>query len=233
LAAVVETPSEDDGATEMLLRGVDEIRAQGDDDTLEHLRRLAPPDARFLPYRSRFSVAISGDPGCDELRGLVEDLFIWEQQGCLSPQVLFVPQAKAASLADHLLAAAEELATTWDRAPCNRHVGQRLWHQLTGEAEGDDVTFSSSPQMTLAVTNRVRPEWFGTPGFLQICPLERPEMAAELLGGLESRLSSVARSSDATVPTRLRPERIVRFGQLQSPELDWPQDGHDRFRPPR
>jgi Acyl-CoA reductase (LuxC) len=75
----------------------------GSNDTVEKLRRKVPPHKRFLSYGHKISFAYIGkealtpDLYYDTIKKLAEDVSIYDQQSCLSPQTIYVEEGGAIS----------------------------------------------------------------------------------------------------------------------------------------
>ena len=243
-AAVVETASDDDSETEFLFSQATLIAAQGSDATLDRLKKWVPPGVPFVEYGPRLSFGIVPaeiDLSDEESAAFVEDIFIWEQMGCRSPQLLFFldpSPARLATAVDRLQTAAGKLAKRWRRNAIPRNLGQVVWRQLENEFDPVDVNrFHMHPQLTAAVMKRPEPRWFSTPGFLQLIGVKTFGEVRSFLKPFSKMLGSCALPHSAfntstfrDVRERLSVEEVSPFGRLQSPPFTWRQNGHDRLR---
>ncbi len=212
--AIVETPSYNDIDTKELFRGATKIVAQGDDETLAHLMTLAPANAEFVAQGPKLSAALIDlrlRPTPNEIDGLVQDVFIWEQQGCLSPQILFLIGDQIDPFIESLLWIADRRGTNWNRSPSRRFLGRIRWQELTS-----DETFFAGEQLTIATVKTPNAEWFATPGFIQLIQISSPDEISRFLAPFESQLGSLA--TNAKIPA-LGFESIVDLGKLQSPKF--------------
>jgi hypothetical protein len=100
-----------------LFEEADCVAASGTDETLSDIRRRLPLRKRFIAYGHRVSFAfiagrmLTGLSTPKLVRRAADDVVAWNQQGCLSPHVIFVerggatsPEAFAESLATELAA---------------------------------------------------------------------------------------------------------------------------------
>ncbi|OGR89314.1 MAG: hypothetical protein A2992_02820 [Elusimicrobia bacterium RIFCSPLOWO2_01_FULL_59_12] len=81
---------------EDLLRRYPAVVAYGSDATLTALRALAPPETHFIGYGHKISVAVlwkealAPEHVSDVLGRLEKDAAVFDLQGCLSPQILYL-----------------------------------------------------------------------------------------------------------------------------------------------
>jgi hypothetical protein len=225
--AIVHTSSSDDSATRSLLQGANWIFAQGDDETLEHILSFSPSSAVFLPYGSGFSAAyVPNSTTTAWMRGVAEDLFIWEQQGCLSPQVIF--GSSETLLIQEFLATTDEVAKRWNRTKKPKSSALVRWHRLESEARQLSTMFYEREHVTVAVVDRIEPKWFSTPGFVQWVPAQNENEVFDKLGPLEKKLSSIA-APEGSLRSLRDTVRRCGYGGLQRPDLFWRQNGIDRW----
>ena len=242
--AVITTPSHQDEVTKRLFQETDLIVAQGDDATLTRLASISPSNSRFVSYKSRFSFALfmESEPiKRDLLKLLLQDIYIWEQQGCLSPQVVVfvgVDSKKILKDMETLLDVASEQAKKWNRNPLKRTEAQILWQSFDEgfQMKGQDPFFHS-PQLTLFLTRKIHLSWMATPGFIQMILLKDVEELVKMLEPWRGRICSMAIDPDqihSNVVKRLASdglvERITSFGMLQAPSFSWDQDSHNRLQ---
>jgi hypothetical protein len=88
------------------LTSADAVIVFGSDETIAHFRSLVHPEQIFVAHGHRVSFGIVfDDPEFRSVAGAARDISIFDQQGCLSPQVLFVrnqPREYAARLAEEM-----------------------------------------------------------------------------------------------------------------------------------
>ncbi|MFH1016652.1 MAG: acyl-CoA reductase [Pseudomonadota bacterium] len=233
-AAVVSTDSGDDAVTRDLLAPATTAILQGDNDTIEHLSVLAPSRARIVAYGPKFSAAILPrgiTPTEKEWDLLAQDILIWEQQGCLSPQALFLHAPRADECENYANAFSQAFlkrSCEWERKPHPRSLGALRWHAF-------DQNFRQANGLAIAFSDRLRTDWFATPGLIQWIQYKDERDLVDLLSENLRHLSSLALPSSAQpqierLQERFHNVRITTWGRLQAPEFDWPQDGHDRLR---
>lgn len=217
--AIVETNSENEAETRNLLEDADHVVIQGDDSTIEDIRSLLSKEAAIKTYGTKWSFGICpsyrGLTDAD-LRALFDDVLIWNQQGCLSPQFLLIEGTEKE---------AEEMEKRLAKIPFEREPREQAWLDwIRNEAE------------MMGAKRIPRRSWFGTPGFVQVIPFRSIEELLEVLNSFGTTLSSASyplESENHSMLNLVREKqpllRLVPFGELQSPTFEWRQDGYDRL----
>jgi hypothetical protein len=226
----------------VLLARAEALIAYGGDQSLASLRALLPVGARFLAYGHRISFAAIGREllsrarAAEAAEATARDLAMFDQQGCLSPQAIYVerggevgPVEFAALLAESL----QRLEKAWPRRALGPQETARI-HQFRTEVEmraiGDpEVRLWQSPDSTrwtvaldpdpvlapccLNRTAVVRPldDLSGLPA----CLAEREgELGTGTLGAGPARLGELARLLTGCGVTRI--SALGRAQRLQS-----------------
>ena len=241
---IVHTDSHDEVATRELFKDVSILLAQGDEDTLEHFTGLCSPSTKLLPYRSAFSLILvppDHDLAPEETDAILQDIYIWEQQGCLSPQLLFAPELsseKLQALIQQFHDVAEHRGEAWERKPSLRHQASTQWHLLENELQFDKAgATQATDQLTTVVTPTIQKSWFSTPGLLQIIPVSSFDEMVAKLEPFKGQVSSIViphthlnRPLVGDIVSKMTIQQLIGYGTLQAPEFRWPQDYHDRLR---
>mgnify|MGYP003337216464 CR=1 FL=1 len=154
-------PGGSHGLEDALFGEADCVTATGSDETLRDIRARLPMRTRFVGHGHRVSVAyVSNDVlSTYSLRRVVRDLatdvIAWNQQGCLSPHVVYVQEDGVASPEAMAVALAEELARREQAEPRGdlppedaaaivaRRDIYRLRASLSGEA-GERLRFETA-----------------------------------------------------------------------------------------
>lgn len=227
----------------------DLIVASGDDATIAALRARAR--GRFIGHGHRISFAVvarevAGDaePARRTAALLAHDIAMWDQRGCLSPQLCFVEgdRATAQRFAAQVARALEPLAAQLPPAapsPAERLALRRFrddaeWRGLGGEpvdlfaaadeASGtvvveSDAALRPSP---LCRTLRVQP----LPGAGALSALLAPARAQLEGAGLAAAPQRWAEIADCLAAAGVH--RVCEIGVMQRPPLDWRQGGRPR-----
>jgi hypothetical protein len=136
LAACLELAEWPGGSTELeaaLFAEAGCVTATGSDATLDAIRQRLPLTTRFLGYGHRVSFGfitreVLSSAGARRLaRDAAGDVTAWDQQGCLSPHVIYVEERGAVSPAQFAALLAEELA----RCETDSPRGELLLHEST------------------------------------------------------------------------------------------------------
>lgn len=103
--------------TEKTIFGMaDVVAAYGNNETVEKIRQKVPITTRFLPYGHKLSLSVIAGEALDHvkigdtLRRAVKDIVFYNQQGCYSPQVIFMEENDAISLREVGSMLAQQLA---------------------------------------------------------------------------------------------------------------------------
>ena len=244
--AVVYWPGGDRLLEEGALARADVVTAYGSDETVADLRARTPVTARFVAYHHRVSVGIVGSDALTEDRleataaEVAEAVALFDQRGCVSPQIVFVEMGGAQAPATFASALADQLRLLEERLPSGHldpHEASGL-HQLRGTAEllaasGDTEVFhggeaswtvileaDSSPPVTCGgrvVRLHQIPDVVDVPALLQ--PLGR-HLQSVGVAGLGDRLDATARTLG-----RVGASRVVPFRSVAFPPPWWHHDG--------
>lgn len=245
--AVVYWPG---GSTELeraALGEADVITVYGSDATVSALRSSAPVTARFVGYRHRVGVGIVGrdaltPDSVDEAAAEVASaVAMFDQRGCVCPQVVYVEERGEITPADFAERLATALAEVELRLPCGRADVEdaAALHQLRGNAElhaaaGRGVVYHGGDEASWTVVYESEP----MPGpacllrSVRVKPLGDAEELAEELGPVGPHLQTIVvaglgdRARDLAITWgRLGASRIVPFRDASFPPPWWLHDG--------
>jgi hypothetical protein len=244
--AALSWPGGDEAVEEPVLALADAVVAYGGEPALASLRSRLAPGARFVGHGHRWSLAAIGRerltraelPELARLAAL--DVATFDQQGCLSPQSLYVeaggevnPDAFCEALAEALAA----LAVEYPRRPLAAAEAAAL-HRFRAEAElralaGDGRLWASPGGLAWTVALDPDP----TPG---PCPLNRTAIARpvadlDALPALTRRVPGCLSATVALAAARLPGfaaalraaglTRVAPLGRAQEPEDVFQHDG--------
>lgn len=239
------------GGTDILDSAVfaeaDCVSVTGSDETLSAVRSKLSVQTRFLGYGTRVSFgyitreALARDP--KTLAKLAaQDVAAWDQQGCLSPHLIYVessgkvaPELFAQRLSEELDALEEhqpraQLTTTEAAAISTRrsfyevraaHSPEtQMWASANSTAW--TVVFENDPQFQISCLNR----------FIYVKPVSNMTHALQAAEMIRDKVSTVglactaAQSNDIAVQlARWGVTRICPLGEMQNPPLTWRHDG--------
>lgn len=227
------------------LGAADVVLAYGRDATLDRVAAHRP--RRLLRYGDRLSVALvaASALGPRTARALAQQTALYDQQGCLSPQIVVVEDAGrdevdlfAALVAAELGVLEHELpraaASLAERASVWRWLERQRWR---GQ-EGADVAVHGGRDGTGSVVCDRTPDWPTSPTFRNLVLVPVPHLAEstavfrrfpgkiEALGyaGPTERLAEVA-----SVAADVGAHRMCPLERLQAPPFAWCQSGHPRL----
>ncbi|MBX3024969.1 hypothetical protein KF840_08680 [bacterium] len=239
-------PGGDRACEDVALAAADLTVASGDDATVADLARRSR--GRFIGHGHRISFAVvtaglAGDAAT--AADLAFDTAVWDQRGCLSPQLCFVVGERDAALALGA-AVAGELARLADILPPARlGVGDRLAiRRLRDESEW--ATFAGERARVLAAADEAagtvivepRPAFRPSPlgRTLRIMPIASVEALRDLLWPLRGVLEGAGVAAEPgrrlAVTAALEAcgvHLVSPLGAMQRPPLAWRQGGRARL----
>jgi hypothetical protein len=236
-------------AADAAIAAADLVVAAGGDAAVAALRRrCAAAGVRFVGHGHRISLALVGREALHRAsaRALAADVALWDQLGCLSPQVCFVEgdrhQARrfAAAVRDELAVLAQALP------PGSMSIGEILdvrrfrdaaaWRgfgdgeaslfAVGGREDGGSVAVVDEPALRPTPLHRC----------LRVVPIAdvaRVEAIVEPHRNLvEAAGIAVAEGRSAAVAAMLERagvSHVTRLGDMQRPDLSWRQGGRPRI----
>jgi hypothetical protein len=250
--AAVWWPGGDEAVEATVLQHAEAVIAFGGNDTLRSLAGRIPPGARFQPHgqRAGFGLIARERLTTADLAAVAvaaaRDVAEFDQQGCVSPQWLFVerggdvsPEVFAAALADALGSKAAE----WPRVPPSAGAAAAI-HQLRAAAEvrsvlDPEVVLHASPGGT-DWTVLLDPDAAPAPGCLYRTIVLRPVDDLVRVPELVEPLTPYLQTAAVALPTgrqravvealaRVGVTRICSLGRTQRPAPGWRPDGRPRL----
>ena len=224
---------------------VDVVLAYGRDETLARIAARKP--ARLLRYGDRTSVALVARTalGSRTARALAYQTALYDQQGCLSPRVVFVEETDRRELELFAALVAAELEVLEHELPrVAPSLGERasVWRWLERQRwraqEGVDVTVHGGRGGAGSVVCDRTAEWSVGPSFrhLVFVPITTLAAAIDPLRRLAGTLEAVGyagpveRIAEASgVAAELGAPRFCPLERLQAPPFAWRQSGHRRL----
>jgi hypothetical protein len=177
----------------------------------------------------------------DVAAAAAHDVAMFDQQGCVSPHVLYVlgGPVPAAEFGRRLAVALQDVEEVTPRGPLTVEEAARI-RQVRGAAEfryGAEVIADAGGTAWTVIVDR-------DPAFAVSClnrvvyikPLGRVEELAGLLKPVPPYLQTVGVAGDdallavvAEVVGPMGAARVCRLGRMQHPPLDWRHDGRPRL----
>lgn len=235
-----------------LFAEADCVTAAGSDDSLDAIRKRLPAKVRFLGYGHRVSFGyvtheiLSGFSVRKIVAQAADDVVAWDQQGCLSPHVLYVEHGGSISAERFAELLAEELdrreqseprgpVPVEEAAAIARRRGfyevraahsadTRLW--CSDNSTAWTVVFEADARFQLSCLNR----FIYVKG---VANLTEMLQSADTVCGKVSTVGIAAVESRAPeLATRLARwgvTRVCPLGRMQTPPLTWRHDGRPAF----
>jgi hypothetical protein len=247
--AVAYWPGGTDALTDVLLRRTEVVTVEGDDATVAAVTERAR--GRVLGFGRRLSCALVTREATADLgrvvAGLARDVSLYDQHGCLSPQVVYVETGGPASALDVAAAlgrALVELEHELPRGPLSPEAHQAVralreaaeWNAIAGQevrifgspaASGVTVLYEADPTFAPAAAYRT----------VRVKPLEEIAGLMRHLGPWAGCLEAVGVAGSMArrheVTTALAPSSVSRIcpvGRMQSPPLGWHRGGVARLQ---
>ena len=234
---------------DVLLARADVVVVEGHDETVAALASRAR--GRVLGFGHRVSLAViardaPGDIGT-VAEALARDVGLFDQHGCLSPQVVYVEAGgvhDAAGIATALGQALARLDGTLPRGPLAPEEAaaiRRFREEAEWRAVGDDGVRVSGSAASTGATVVFDPD----PRFVPTCanrtvwvkPLERIDDLPRRLGPWSTRLEAVGVASTRAGMRRLAEllattstvSRVCAIGRMQEPAPGWRRGGMPRL----
>jgi hypothetical protein len=237
LAARVEIATE---LPDEWLARADAVVVFGNDATIAHFRSLARPEQRFIAHghRASFGVVFE-DADFSSAPLAARDASVFDQQGCLSPHVIYV----AGSAREYAARLAAEMRAFHEREPRGPiALSEANAIRISREelafraAQGDGAAVWESEGSTAWTVA------FETRAAFPRCPLNRfifvkplpADLAAEL-HAIRPHLSCAGiwppTLENARTLAALGVSRICPLGKMQTPPWTWLQDGAQSLSP--
>lgn len=234
---------------DVLFGEADCVTATGGDEALADIRSRLPVATRFLGYGHQLSFAfIAGDAFAGgRLRSIVEhaaaDVVAWDQQGCLSPHVIYVetggsvtPEKFAELLAEEL--ASREVIEPRGQLPAQAvaaiasrrgiyevraaHSPETTRHWFSEGSTAWTVVFEADPRFQVSCLNR----------FIYVKPVRDLTEALQQADDVRLKVSTVGVAAPVSKALELAGQlahwgatRVCPLGQMQQPPLAWRHDG--------
>lgn len=229
------------------------IIAYGGQEAIESLRRLAPPSVPFIEHGQRISFAAVAREALqpEGLRALAAqaawDISFFDQQGCVSPQAIFVEDGGVIAPMEFAQALAEAMTAVELRLPRGRlSAGETAAiQQVRGtwemrSAAGHPVAMlhsSASTAWTILYEQGARLEPTCLNRTVRVIAWDSLDRLPDALGAHARYLQTAGIAASQSRMSTLRPmlqavgvTRICELGRMQQPPADWLHDGRHPLR---
>ena len=245
---IAEWVGGDDQLETPLFRAADCVTAMGSDQTIEALETRLPKQTRFIPYGHRVSFSYVTKAGLEDCNPrvlaeqIVDDVVQWNQNGCLSPHVVYVekgttpsPDRLAQLIADEFVRreTSEPRGSISDREAATIANRRRLYEIRAANSQ-DTLIWKSrdSTEWTVVFDNEPRFQQSCANRFLYVKAVDALEDA---LGGADEMIGKVScvglcaslHEAQKTVERLARwgVTRVCPIGKMQHPSIAWRHDG--------
>jgi acyl-CoA reductase-like NAD-dependent aldehyde dehydrogenase len=227
------------------LGAADLVLAYGRAETLEGIAAHQP--RRLLRFGPRVSIGLVAREARDRRTAarLARQVALFDQQGCLSPQLVVVEEGEPAATTRFAAAVAAELGRLdreLPRAPLGLEEAATAWRHLERarwrEQEGEPVSVHADPAGRYSVLCDRRGEITTSPlnRHLIVVPVPSFDAAMTPLRALAGLVEAVGYAGPehrleeaATVATACGAHRLCPLDRLQAPPFAWRQSGHRRL----
>jgi hypothetical protein len=231
-----------------LFAEADCVTATGSDETLLAIRSRLPAKTRFLGYGQRVSFGfvtrevLRDETIAEIVSRAADDVIAWDQNGCLSPQVIYVEERGAVESDKFAALLAAELMRREAAEPRGKIsvvesaaiAARRSIYETLAAHRGDIQLWASrnSTAWTVVFEHEVRFRFSPLNRFIYVKPV--PDVAA-VLPGVDEVHGKVSTVGIAAPPDKLKElarqfarwgvTRVCPLGQMQNPPLTWRHDG--------
>lgn len=232
----------------VLFAAADCLTATGSDESLNAIRARLPVKTRFLDYGHRASLGYVTREVLreEEIAGVIsraaDDIVAWDQNGCLSPHVIYVEERGAVESDKFAKMLAVELAgreAVESRGAISveaaADISSRRATYETLAAHRGDIKIWSSPNSTawtVVFEHDVRFRFSPLNRFIYVKPV--PDVAV-VLQGLDDVQGKISTVGLAAPPEKMKEvafqlvrwgvARVCPLGGMQTPPLTWRHDG--------
>jgi len=224
------------------------VTATGTDETLAAIRQRVPAKARFLAYGHRVSFAYVAAGALNGLHArqtaghAAADVTAWNQQGCLSPHVIYAEHGGAVTPEQFAELLAEELERREETEPRGELpveaaaaiTSRRAFYEVRAAHSPETrhwcsrgstawtVVYEADPRFQISCLNR----------FIYVKAVKDLPEALQCADSVRGKVSTVGLAAPedkalalATELARWGVSRICCLGRMQEPPLSWRHDG--------
>ena len=245
--AVSYWPGGDEPLERVAFSEAEAVIAYGSDASIESIRRRVPAGVRLLEYPNRVGAALVSKAAlsADNVRELgrlaARDVATFDQQGCVSPHLMYVERGGKATpmdLAKSVAGSLDLLSVELPRGVVSAADSTRV-HQLRAQAEMRGATVLASErgtEWTVIVEDRSEFEPSPLNRVIHLRPVSDLEEAMTALERVGHHLQTVAvAAAPAEVGSiagrlaELGATRVVSLGSAAWPSPTWHHDGRFQF----
>ena len=221
------------------------VLAYGRNATLARIAAHGP--RRLLRFGPRVSAGLVAREACDRVTAAntARQVALFDQQGCLSPQLVVIEEADVAStdrFAEALAAGLARLATSLPRAPLTLTEAANAWRfveqQRWREQEGAAVRVYGDPagRFTVVCDRSGTPPASPLNRHVVLVPVPTLAAASTVLGRLAGVVEAIGYAGTerrvteaAALAAGCSAHRLCPLERMQTPPFAWRQSGHARL----
>ena len=233
---------------ETLFHQADALTATGSDDAVTALRNRVPLKCRFLGYGHRVSFgyvaheSLSRSGAGTTIGQGAEDVIAWDQQGCLSPHVIYVERGGGMAPEEWAQRLSVELALRESTEPSGkrseedaaRTVARRHFHEVRIAAGADGRLWTSPNSTAWTVIYEADSQFIVSSlnRFIYVKAVNDLAEAMRAADGMRRHISTVGVAAPEDRRRHLAQQlaewgvsRVCELGRMQMPPLTWRHDG--------
>ena len=217
----------------------------GGDVTVEAVRRSLPADTEIVTYGPKTGVAVVlADSLPSAAASLARDVCAYDQQGCVSPRLVYVVGESTRPFVEHLAASLEDL--TEQHPPPSPTAAEavairaaRAAFEFSGYDDGRSAVESPGESLDWTILSSEDPaaRTESLPRVLWVHRVPDLQTLEEVLRPLEGRIQTVGYCGTqeltklTRIGARLGVSRIAPFGSMAWPPPDWRHEGKHQLLP--
>jgi hypothetical protein len=215
------------------LKQAEAIVVFGSDDTIRHIATQIEPYQRFIPHGNKISFGLVLNDYDEKLISrAAQDVFLFDQLGCLSPQCFFIANdssAFAARLAQALDQLTQGSLTKNTRSPeiAARLRSHREEWKYRAATESNVNVWESPISLEWTVIHSPSPS--PTPLYCTIFVHPMRDDTVNSLVSIRAYISTIGLDrldpEAVALAIRLGAQRVCPIGSMQQPPLTWHHDG--------
>jgi hypothetical protein len=207
----------------------------GSDETVEFFARHISPRQRLVVHGHKISLGLVLGPHDENtVEGAVQDVLVFDQLGCLSPQLYYVENdsvefAKRLAARFNELFSGEKAASEWTSEIAGSLRNCREEWKFRAATEPETHVWESPSGLDWLVIHDPRPDLVSNPLYRTIFVKPLPQNLEPVLAPIRNHLSTVGvhpvDSRTTELAIRLGAQRVCPIGKMQKPPAVWHHDG--------
>jgi len=207
----------------------------GSDETVEFFAKHVSPRQRLLAYGHKVSLGLVLDSfDANVIEGAVRDVLVFDQLGCLSPQLFYVAGDSAEfakGLAERFneLFLSDSAVTEWTSEIAGSLRSCREEWKFRAATEPGIQVWESPESLDWLVIHDPNPSLISNPLYRTIFVKPVPAYLQSVLSPIRRQISTIGvhpvKSNTVELATQLGAQRVCPIGRMQKPAVTWHHDG--------